>query len=408
MNPFCFSFLSFLLMAFSLSAAKYEVDLQEYFPKQLIFKSMVIEGDFLCTETDLDREDGYEIFLAGPKVQFRLVTLDDGEWGITLNSVELHLLRQASASGWKNLLDLRGNSSLGKLDFQNGAKGFVSTLLKTFIGSKGAFHFRVDSQSEEASADSSFAISFAKGKQRLSLTSDSSSDLSSAAWQIESSLLGKGTLIDLLITAIKEINNAAQQATVKAENRIEETVQQLCLQLGAFFDFAAPLLEWEGANVMISGDAKSQDEADSFLLLMNNDFKLSIYQNTWSAELGTRSYYLSKANAPCEWKQEFIIKNPSNDLDKLCQWIQVNATEKLANYLEAPSIAYYGNYFPSYFSSALKMLFVKLGEPQADGTLLLTLSGEGSLSTSVGYYNVSEVAQLLVNSVKEKVGGYFW
>lgn len=110
---------------------------------------------------------------------------------------------------------------------------------------------------------------------------------------------------------------------------------------------------------------------------------------------------------PSQWHLEMLVSNPAENLNKISQGIQANYLDELATFLSAPSISYYGKYSSNYFIQALNLLLTSLGEPQADGTLRFSVSNNLDDSLKIGDIDPSELSQLLLDKIKEQVGGWF-
>lgn len=393
--------------AASLSAASYELDLQELLPQQTIFHKLTVEGELLQVETE-QSDDFLEVSLSGPEVEFRLTTMQGEEWSVPLGTFQLHVLTEKQAEHSRALFDLEATSLLpspGKLNFSKGPHKLIGSLYKALMSLKGPMHLTLEASSDVALKESLLKLDLMKGSQQLHLTMDDSPTGNHASWNLQSSLFGKGALIDFLINALKEWSDKVQESA--PESPTEEILQNICAQISAFMDLAAPLLEWDGIILALDGESSYQNQPDFYELYLKNDFKVSTVTEDWSAFMGSRSHFIAGVDLPYKWNQEFVITNLSSDIERLCAWIQVNAIDQLAEYLDMPSLKYYGSYFPKYFNQALAAIIMKLGEPQEDGTLLLAFSGGAADPSSFGSIDLAETGDLLVNAIKEKVNG-FW
>lgn len=396
-----------IFAAASLSAATYELDLQEAFPQQNIFKTLTVEGEALQIQTNTS-DEGLEASLSGPEVEFRLTTVDGENWSVPLGSFELNVISQNTTEGNHVLFDFEATSliQLGRtLDFSHGNHKFAASFFKACMSPRGPIRFAIEASSSTDLPDSMIMFDYVQGKQLFHVKIDKTEAATNASWNLQTRLLGKGALIDLLITALREINSRAQNVT--PESPAEELFKNICFQVGVLMDFAAPILDWDGVNLSVEGESTYQDQTELYAISLQNDFTLSTPDNNWKAFMGTRSHYVSGPNLPYAWRQEFVITNLTSDIDRLCQWVQANAIDQLAEFLNMPSITYYGSYFPKYFNQGLAALILKLGTPQEDGTLILALNGGEASSISFGTASLSEMGQLLIDTVKEKVSGYW-
>lgn len=399
--------LPLILAAASLSAASYELDLQEAFPQQTLFQKLTVEGELLQIEAN-ESDENLEVSLSGPEVEFRLTTLQGEEWSVPLGTFQLHVLSEMHSERRHVLFDLEATSLIptpGKLNFSNGSHKLIGSLYKALMSVKGSVHVTLEASSDTALDDAMIKLDLIKGKQQLHLTMHDTANGNHAFWNLQSNLFGKGALVDFLITGLREWSERVQEST--PESPTEEVLQNVCSQISAFMDLAAPLLEWDGIVLALDGESLYQNQPDLYELYLKNDFKVSTVTGEWSAFMGSRSHYVAGVDLPYKWEQEFVVTNLSSDIEKLCGWIQVNAIDQLAEYLEMPSLKYYGSYFPKYFNQALATLIMKLGEPQEDGTLLLAFSGGAVDSSTIGSADLADSGKLLVDAIKEKVNGYW-
>lgn len=376
---FYYLILPLILAGMSLSAASYELNLLETFPQQNILEMLTVKGEALQIKADADSELNLDILLTGPEVELCLRTVQGKEWHYSLRSIHMHVLNQDHSGSRSVLLDLE------------------STLSTSSTGQPNPFHLLMDATYNADLTDSALEIDFSQGKQHIHMNLDSKNDKTNASWKVQSGL-GKGALIDLLIFTLKEVGESAKD--VIPENRSEKLVKDICSQIGVFLDLLSPLQEWEGVNVNIDGESTYQNSSELFEIFFKNDFYLSSHQPDWNTFMGICSHYSSGPEVPYEWSQEIIIKNPANDIERIADWIQNNAIKQLAEYLNMPSLAYYESYFPFYFNQGLKTLLRNLGEHRPNGTFVFVLSGGENGSVVIQGYNLLQLGQLLIDSIK--------
>ncbi|SPX61035.1 Uncharacterised protein [Legionella feeleii] len=138
----------------------------------------------------------------------------------------------------------------------------------------------------------------------------------------------------------------------------------------------------------------------------NNHFQLEAYDGSWSTTLGSKTYISVGMEDSPALSQQFILSNPSSDVEKTAQWIQTHWVDQLAAMLNMPSIKYYAYYSPTYFGQALVMVITSLGELQEDGTIIFTLSRNSLGSFEISKTSVSDLGALIIKKVKGKTVGW--
>lgn len=390
MRYLIFSFITCFCLAANLTASSFELKLNELFPRQSIFKSLIIEAEDLESEIYLTNgilfdhsldfpslSEIKEITLKGPEVHFHLISQDDNEWVRTIQSFYLNILNDNQECTREVHLEFKGNALPLTLandqEFKNIPFHFGQHLAKTLISNTSGEVFLQlrASYNDEDNTHSDISFEYGAGKQVLRLELLESSEEKQGSWEIRSRLLGKGVLVDLLVSGLKKMCETSKQM-----NFHHESVQKFFTNAGFFLDRLSPLCDWAGIDFISFGDFELIEKTnDSISLTVNNNFRLEAYEGKWNSEIGSKTFLSKNEDSNAQWSQEIIIRNPSEDLAKISNWLQLNCLDEMAAFLNMPSISYYGKYFPTYLSDTLVSILTNLGTPQENGTLLFSISG---------------------------------
>lgn len=423
------SFLSVLciqLSATALSAATFELNMAELFPQQNLIQTVQIEADSLQAEITLNDgqildglasdqwpalSDISQISVEGPEVQFKVITQSGSEWTRSLGSFDLKLANVVNDTRKEMSLDLHA-TPLHKIFEQKDSTSAFNlghSLFKTLmLVAKGDFHlYLVASADLEENNHPSMKLEFELGEQALTFeVHDHQDDLKTGAWKIRGNGFGKGSLVDLVLSAIRMVSEECKK--MSAETEYDQMLQHVFYGVDLFLDLTAPISDWTGITLIVEGsfDYLSK-ETGAFFTHLNNHFRLETYDGSWNTSLGSKSYVSVGMEESSAWSQEFILKNPAHDLEKAAVWIQQNWTDQLAIMLDMPSIKYYSDYFPKYFIQGLTAVMSSLGEIQEDGTVSFKISSDSLGSFTIDGVSPSELASLFIEKIKEKIGGWW-
>ena len=423
-------YISFLTMFFlqlsttALSAATFEINIAEFFPQQNLIKTVQIEAASLQTQMTLT--DGQiidslpsqwppiseitTISVKGPEVQFKVITQSGSEWTRSLGSFDLKLSNTVNVNeGRKEMvLDLHA-TPLHKIFEQKNPESplsFSHYLFKTLmLSSKGNIHFYLIAATDfKENTHPSLKMVFELDKQNLTVELlDQPDGLKTGTWKISGNGLGKNSLVDLVLSAIRAMSDECKK--IPAPTEYDQILKNIFYGIDLFLDFTAPISEWTGITVTETGsfDYISNDTG-IFSTHLNNHILLEAYDGSWNISLGSKSYLSFDMTDAPTWSQEFIVKNPERDLKKAAEWIQLHWVDQLSALLDMPSLKYYANYFPKYFISGLTLVMSSLGEMQEDGTVSFKLNNNSSGSFTLAGLSPSEIAYLIIAKIKERSG----
>lgn len=424
-----FSFLSALCIqvsATALSAATFELNMADLFPQQNLIKAVQIEANNL--EAEITLNDGQiidgltcdewpsladiaRISVEGPEVQFKVITQSGSEWTRSLGSFDLKLANVINDTRKELSLDLHATPLHKIFDAKDAASGFNlgHALFKTLmLVANDDFHlYLLGSSDPEENAHPSMEMVFELGNQSLAFeVHDKQDDLKVGAWKIRGNGFGKGSLVDLVLSAIRM--TSAECKKMAAETEYDQMLQEVFYGIDLFLDLTAPIADWTGITLIVNGsfDYLSK-ETGVFCTNLHNHFQLETYDGSWSTSLGSKSHLSVDMKASTAWSQEFILRNPAHDLEKIAAWIQQNWTDQLAILLDMPSIKYYSDYFPKYFIQGLTSIMSSLGEIQEDGTVSFKFCSNSFGSFTIDGVSPSEIADLFIAKIKEKIGGWW-
>ncbi|WP_019215414.1 hypothetical protein [Legionella tunisiensis] len=417
---FCIQF-----MTTSVCAASYELNIAELIQNQNIIQTLRIEADNLTAKITLNNgqtidalaSDTWPLFfetaqisVTGPNVLFKLVTQDGNEWERVFSSFNLLISNLVRDGRREVTLDLHAIpfKEIGKQINKKTTLNLAQFLLKAFIlGAEGEIHFKLQASAAlEENAHPLMKIELEQNGQSLSFEMQAQQDgLKIGVWKIRGNGFGKGSITELLLTALRNMSEECRKLNPKTD--YEVMLQTVFYGVDLFLDLTAPIVQWDGITVSAQGsfDYQSKD-VDTFSTHLNNHFQLTAYDGSWSAQLGSKTYASVGMKDSPALTQQFIISNPASDIEKIAQWIQTHWVDQLATVLNMPSIKYYAYYFPTYFGQGLVMVMLSLGEPQEDGTITFTLSGSTLGSFEISKTNVSDLGALVIKKIKGKTGGW--
>lgn len=419
-----FSFLSifcFQLSTIALSAATFELNMAELFPQQNLIQTVQIGAEGLQAEITLNDgqviegiaidqlpslSDISKIYIAGPEVEFKVITQSGGEWSRSLGSFDLMLSNVVSHNRKELKLDVHATPLNKIFDNKEGSKfDFAQTLFKTLmLATKDDIHLYVEASSDlEENAHPSLKVEFELDKQTLAFElHDQQDDLKIGSYKITANGFGKGSLIDLVLSAIRIMNEECKHLVPETE--YDQMLKQVFYGIDLFLDLTAPIAEWEGITLTAKGSFDYiSKEAYAFAMHLNNHFQLDAYDGSWNTALGSKSYVSIGMEDSPALSQEFIFNNPAHDLEKVATWIQQHWTDQLAILLDMPSIKYYSDYATNYFIKGLTLVLSSLGEIQEDGTFSLKFSNNNLGSFTIGGYSLSDLASLINAKIKELI-----
>lgn len=415
---------SIQLITNTLSAATLELDMTNILPQQNLIKTVRIEAQSLQAEIALNNgqvldplvtqqwpsfSDIALILVQGPEVQFKVITQNGSEWTRSLGAFDLQITNVVHANRREIAVDLHGRS-LHKIFKQVNGKtvsNFGYYLFKTLmLLADGNIHFYLSTSMDlENNAHPAMKTTFELDSQSLTFELQEKQDaVKEGFWKINGNGFGKGSLADLVISALRTMSEEYRNLEEKTE--YDQLLQQALYGVDLFFDFTAPLSKWTGISVTLQGSFDYLFKDAIFFTHINNYFQLDAYDGSWSTSLGSKSYFSNGVADSPVWSQEFNLKNPAHDLQKAAEWIQLNWANQLADLMNMPSIKYYANYFPKYFIQGLTLAMSSLGEIQEDGTISFKFSGNADGSFVVGGLNSSEIASLIIAKIKEKMGWF--
>lgn len=416
-------FLGFQLITTTLSAATLEFDIANIFPQQNLIQKVRIEAESLQAEMTLNNgqvldpivtkqwpsfSDIAQILVLGPEVKFKVITQNGSEWTRSLGSFDLKFSNIANVNRREMTLDLNAKP-LNKVFEQKNSKtaaSFGHYLFKTLmLSAEGDIHlYLFTSMDLVQNAHPEMKIKFELDKQSLAFEwQDQQNDVKAGNWKIFGNGFGKNSLVDLVIKTIRTMSE--EYRNLKDKTEYDLLLQKVFYGLDLFLDFTSPISEWTGVNLTVQGSFDYLSKDDVFLTHINNYLQLDAYDGRWSASVGSKSYFSIGVPDSPTWSQEFNLKNPAHDMEKVAGWIQVNWTNQLADLLNMPSIKYYANYFPKYFIQGLTLVMTSLGEIQEDGTISFKLSSNSDGAFTIGGLNTSELASLIIAKIREKMGG---
>lgn len=425
-------FLSFLtllciqLVTIPLCAASYELNIAGLIKNQNIIQTLRIEADDLTAKITLNNgqtldalagdywppfDETAQISVVGPNVLFKLITQDGNEWERSFNSLNL-LISNVTHEGRREItLDLNATpvKRIGKeINKKKTTFNLAQSLLKAFVlGAEGQIHFKLLASAElEENTHPLIKIELEQNEQSFSFElQDQRDDLKIGSWKIRGNGFGPGSLVELLLTALRNMSEEYRNQNTKTD--YEAMLQNIFYGIDLFLDFTAPISQWDGITLIAKGsfDYQSKD-LDAFSMHFNNHFQLEAYDGSWSTTLGSKTYISVGMEDSPALSQQFILSNPSSDIEKTAQWIQTHWVDQLAAMLNMPSIKYYAYYSPTYFGQALVMGITSLGELQEDGTIIFTLSRNSLGSFEISKTSVSDLGALIIKKIKGKTVGW--
>ncbi|MDR3504423.1 MAG: hypothetical protein P4L79_17795 [Legionella sp.] len=413
------------LISNTVSAATLEFDVANIFPQQNLIQTVKIEAESLQAEMTLNNgqildplatsswpsfSEITQVLVQGPEVQFKVLTKNGSEWTRSLGSFDLKFLNIVNANRREMSLDLQA-IPLDKVFEQKNTKKAASLsyyLFKTLmLIAKGNVHVNLLISTDlEKNAHPLMKINYELNKQSLDFElQEQPNELTSGTWKIYSNGLGKNSLVDLVIKALRTMSE--EYKNLKEKTEYDQLLQKAFYGMELFLDFTAPISEWTGIGLTIQGSFDYLSNSSVFSTHINNYVQLDAYNGSWSTSFGSKSYFsLGIADSPM-WSQEFNLKNPANDLQKIAEWVQLNGSKQLAELINMPSIKYYTDYFPKYFIQGLTVVMSSLGENQEDKTMSFKFIGNSDGSFTIGGLNTSEVSSLIIAKIKEKMGGWY-
>jgi hypothetical protein len=231
-------------------------------------------------------------------------------------------------------------------DDENKAElNFACYLFKALVlGAQGNIHFKLQASGDTiAKSHPSINLEMELDKQGLFFEFHNLQDgLIKGAWKICSNSFDKGSLINIIITSIHMMSEESRKFVEKNPSEYDLLFQQIFYGAEIFLDITSPITKWDGISFINQGffDFLKKDSS-SFLTHLDSHFQLGAYDGSWTTSLGSKSIFSFGIEGVPALSQEFIIKNPLHDLEKIAQWIQIHWTDKLSAYLNMPSIKYY-------------------------------------------------------------------
>ncbi|MBA3239298.1 MAG: hypothetical protein H0T62_13265 [Parachlamydiaceae bacterium] len=355
-----FSFLYIQLSIIALSATTYELNIAQLIPQQNLIQTVQLEAENLKAELTLNDgqiisaldvsqwpslSDITQISVAGPEVQFKVTTLSGSEWTRSLSYFDFKLSSVDKDGRKEMMLDLHAAPS-DRTIVQNDLISELNLgeyLFKALILlADEDIHLNLLTSSDLEDNDHPFMkMELELGKQSLTFKLyDQPDDVKTGAWKIRGNGFGKGSLIDLILYAIRMMSDECRK--MSAESEYDQKLQKVFYGIDLILDLTTPISEWTGVALTAHGSFDYQSkEPGIFSTHHHNHFQLEATDGSWSGALGSKSYFSVGMEDSPVWSQEFILKNPNNDLEKAATWIQQNWTDQLAVMLDMPSIKYY-------------------------------------------------------------------
>ena len=374
--------------------------------------------DFLALNDEHDPREIRELNFAGPQVTLSMVTTSGKVFTKKVSSLDFHF-EQHYVPGRRevcwvlNTLPLKladskdmGNSfpcdNCTDRTGRDTKEGWFWPIIQTLL-SEDAFHLAMRVSADVVdNSNLSFLLEVESPGQSLNFEVDNTGIDKFASWGIEGSLGGKGSIIQQIIKALSTLNKFSQ---IYPPTPLQEKLGFLLEYFKFIADYTSPWRDWEGVQVAVLGTASlSEMTLETWSIHAENRIELHAPYSHWAFGATAISEYLH-GKGPCDsFAQEFIIDNPSENIMLIAEWIQGNALKPLADYLNTPSLVYYGTYFSKYFKEALTVFLMDAGEPQENGTLLIRFARDEAGKIWIGGCELTDFGNLLLDYIKSKLG----
>lgn len=400
---------------------RWQLNVDEWLPEKVPFKSIEIEASVM--DAYIIMEDGSyhewtsattfpeswqirEIALSGPESNLILVTRSGEELKFPLNTVALRLTQHY----------VDGRREVG-LDFNCFPEGdeeedfevtsIVANIAKTVIfGGMDSIHLKLQASSDLLSptTEPSLAVLFEMGDGSLELNISSLDGVQKAEWRLAGEFGDHSVFMKRIVKAVRLIGKSATLMQVDSEyKRMLKNVLSYSETIADYTDIA---LKTISGTAEIAGDSEFMlAESGDFGGHFNNQLEIKSTHENWSALVGTETSLSGGPESPYQWRQALVVSNPAQNLLNFARWVRLNALQDLANFLNTPSIVYFG-YLGEKFSQVLVTMFESLGNKQEDGSLAFSIARDGEGSFWVGETCVNQIGPNLYQKLKEKAR--FW
>ena len=283
-------------------------------------------------------------------------------------------------------------------------------LFKTLVFDSGQkFHFTLQSSvSQTEKTDSSINLDLSIDQQNLHLALQNIGPQVNGDWNIHSKLMGEASLLKLVLDGFSEICKPHPEASPQ-NNSYYEKLRQLfepLVRLAVLAGHSLSMLEGVGFTAHGSFEYQNIDN-DLTQLELQNRFQIDSNEGNWSTGITMKSGMMFGENTPTRWHHDITVDDPIHNMVKIASWLRANVLDELALMMNAPSITYYGSYASTYFVEALAAMLYKLGQPQADGTLLLSFAGDETCLMKINGICVTSLGTLFLDLIKEKMSGWW-
>ena len=404
------------------SMNRWQFNVDEWLPQQVPFRSIEIEAKVM--DAYVIMEDGSyfewnpktqlpeskqirEIAISGPESNLILITREGEELTFPLNTVALSLTQHYVDGRREVALDFNclPEGDEDEDDFE--VTSIVAKIAKTVIfGGMDSIHLKLQASSDVFSptVEPSLGVLFELGDGSLELNLSNLEGVQKADWRLAAEFGDNSVFMKRIVKAIRIIGKSASLMQVDSEyKRMLQNVLSYAQNIADYTDIALKTISGTAA---VSGDADMMLlESGDFSGHFDNQIEIKSTYDNWSALVGTETRMAGGPDAPYQWRQAVVVSNPAQNLLNFARWVRINALQDLANFLNTPSITYFG-YLGERFSQVLVTLLDSLGNKQEDGSLAFSIARDGDGSIWIGETCVNQIGPNLYQKLKEKAR--FW
>lgn len=396
---------------------RWEINLENWLPSQVPFSKVAVESTHLDAQIVLqdgsvycwDNEDEWpeikeinEINLSGMQATLILVMKTGEEICAPLDGVCLQLVQNFQNTRREVSLDLsllpsKKEDSDNK--FEAAFSSLTVTLIRTLIlGGDDAIRLHLQGAADiDTGQHPSGGLQIELGADSLELNFALLESQTTFDWALRGELSGDALLVNRIVNAFKLIGKGTK--LIDLDNRKQELLQWFISYGERIADLIQPFIGWEGMGISILGKS-AYEEIDEELFELSNvmRFQLEAVNGSGMAWIASETNFIGGGENASQWRQAIVVDNPGENLLKIAQWIQKNALDDLANFLNTPSIKYFG-YLGERFALELAKLFDMLGSKQEDGTLHFVIERDEQ-GTKICSVRINEIGNMFYQKLK--------
>lgn len=415
----CFVFVITSFFAVKADNQLCELNLKNWLPEQIPFSKLILESENIQAHV-MDHEGTQypfsdysswpqmqeiaEIYIHGPQVKFILMTNENEKITASLDSITLDFTQQFLEGRRIVKLDL----ALTPAQDENAASerekilsSLVANIARTIIlgGDEPIQLILTYTSDEDTGANPKTEIHAEIAGGTIELGLDNSEKNKEIQWKLKGDLSGDPLFFNRIVSVLQIIGKGSSFINVDGEYK--ENYKQMLSYMERVADFTQIFRGWDGMGFELSGRFGLQYlEEDSFRADITSRYQLEAVNGSWSASLGTETVISGGENKPLLWSQTILITDPSENVLKIARWVQNNAIEDLAVFLNTPSLRYLGRAGEK-FAQTLANMIEMMGNRQEE--CLYFFVGRDESSLKVGSTPVNQVGALLYKKIKEKM-----